>query len=137
MNESQEDIDILIMEFLENKLSEKELRHFFEWVCADKKNEKYFFDLKAIHDSRSNFSVDINESWCRLEIKLQQKQEDMQKKKHFIIRCISSVAAIFIFLVGLSLGILFQMDLGRRSRKFILILQEVLRVKFIYRMVLV
>lgn len=102
MNESQEDIDILIMEFLENKLSEKELRHFFEWVCADKKNEKYFFDLKAIHDSRSNFSVDINESWCRLEIKLQQKQEDIQKKKRFIIRCISSVAAIFIFLVGLS-----------------------------------
>ena len=42
MNESQEDIDILNMEFLENKLSEKELRHFFEWVCADKKMRNTF-----------------------------------------------------------------------------------------------
>lgn len=54
MSELEKDIDILIVEFLENKLSEKELHYFFEWICADKKNERYFFDLKAIHDSRSN-----------------------------------------------------------------------------------
>ena len=57
MSELEKDIDILIVEFLENKLSEKELHYFFEWICADKKNERYFFDLKAIHDSRSNLSV--------------------------------------------------------------------------------
>jgi len=97
INQHQEE---LIIGYLENRLSDEQLKEFFSWIEENEENASYFFDIKTIYQSQNKNKdlININESWIRMQMKLNEKI-NAQKKRHTpLFRRLYPYAAAFLAL---------------------------------------
>lgn len=96
-------IEELIVRYLQQEITEEELRLLEVWLEESIENKKYFFQLKSISDSskRSAFSEEnVNEaSWLKMKVRLEQEQVPSSKKtliKVFSFKCVKYVAVLIL-----------------------------------------
>lgn len=97
---TNDNIEYLIIGFLENRLSEEELHTFFEWVNSNPENRQYFLSLKAINNHRKKNDIPIEESWGRLSTKIVIRKKMRSKR---LIRVVLASAACIAVLLSLGL----------------------------------
>lgn len=94
METNSENIDRLIMGYLQRQLSDEELEAFFDWLDSDSKNEEYFFHIKSLHDEISRDNFDVEESWRRLSVKI--SAQNRKRRRELVLRTLRWAACIVL-----------------------------------------
>lgn len=104
----------LIIGYLQGRLNGRELDGFYAWVNESAENKKLFFETKALYDAcaTSHDSVNMQESWLRLL----DKRELRQHKKHSIWYRISTYAAVAILATAITSTIFLLVESDRKNQ---------------------
>ena len=123
--EKNSNIEIIIVRYLQNNISEEEMRLLMSWINENKTNKDMFFQIKKIHDLKNTDTYPtndyMNESWERIANKINsvsgskrtnRSDSDHLKKKLFISVC--KYAAVAIFCIGLTIGVQLWIDKNKQ-----------------------
>ncbi|MDR2921473.1 MAG: DUF4974 domain-containing protein [Tannerella sp.] len=106
-------IETLIIRYLEQNISEEDIRELDRWLGESADNKTYFFQLKGIYDricrSRHFNEEELEESWKHMLDKLESKPSTIplgnDKKKNIFISSLKYVAIIVVaILMGWGIG---------------------------------
>lgn len=105
-------IEILIIRYLEQHISEEDIRELDQWLGESVDHKAYFFQLKGIYDricrSRHFSEEELEVSWKRMSDKLESKPTAItlgnSKKKNIFISSLKYAAIIVAILLGWGIG---------------------------------
>lgn len=114
--EKDNNIEIIIVRYLQNNITEDEMRLLMSWINEDKTNRDLFFQIKKVHDLKNTDTYPTNDyikkSWEQIAHKIKNASEgkrknssesDHPKKKIFI--SVFKYAAVALLCIGLTLGV--------------------------------
>lgn len=121
MNNNNPHIDNLIAKYLAGEITPDEAVQLQAWMESAPDHEKYFGDLRLIHDkataSHTYQRVDTEKAWDALQQKMDEKPKKMlipDARGKRILKGWAGIAASILVLLGLS-GLLFNYLAGRRE----------------------
>lgn len=93
-------IETLIIRYLEQNISEEDVRELDRWIGESDEHKSYFFQLKGIYDricrSKHFSDEELEKSWIRMSDKLESKPStitsEMGKKKNIFLNSLKYVA---------------------------------------------
>ncbi len=121
MNNDNPHIDNLIAKYLAGEITPDEAVELQAWLESDPEHEKYFGDLRFIHDkavtSHPYQRVDTAKAWDALQLKMDENPEKVlipEAHGKRVLKMWTGIAASILVLLGLS-GLLFNYLTGHRE----------------------
>ncbi len=114
--ERNNNIERIIVRYLQNNITEDEMRLLMSWLNEDPANKEMFFQIKKVHDLNTTDTYPtteyINESWERIAHKISNVSESVGEaerasvgsRKRWLLS-IGKYAAVAILCIGLTLGV--------------------------------
>ncbi|KPK82655.1 MAG: hypothetical protein AMS27_14380 [Bacteroides sp. SM23_62_1] len=111
--------DEIIISYLKNELSEKEIREVNDWIAASEENKKYFNRIKFLWEN-SAFdyqSLDISsaEAWDRIQSAITRERIDSKPNIRIDLITLRRVAAVMIVLISVGFFITWIIRQDRTS----------------------